>query len=106
SAPAVDAIVHLSVDGPDDVSELFDAGHVHALGVEGALHLVRALAGQAAPPALYFVTSGAVPVGAPAAPIAIAQAPLRVFARVVSIEHPELWGGLVDLSRAPAAGDI
>ena len=33
------------------------------------------------------------------APLAIAQAPLWGFGRVIAQEHPTLWGGLIDLER-------
>ena len=54
-----------------------------------------------APPAgarLWVVTQGAVPAApGDAAMLELAQASLWGFGRVVALEHPEMWGGLVDL---------
>ncbi|WP_225409379.1 type I polyketide synthase [Stigmatella hybrida] len=50
---------------------------------------------------LWLVTRGAQSVGKEA--VSVAQAPLWGAGRVLALEHPELWGGLVDLSPdAPA----
>ncbi len=45
---------------------------------------------------LWCVTRGAQPVETPAI-LNVAQAPLWGFGRVVSLEHPKIWGGLIDL---------
>ncbi|MDH6145903.1 acyl transferase domain-containing protein/acyl carrier protein [Kitasatospora sp. GP30] len=72
-------------------------GHL-AAGVAGTLLLVQALgdAGVAAP--LWAVTHGAVSVGADddrvLSPV---QAQVWGLGRVAALEHPDLWGGLVDL---------
>jgi acyl transferase domain-containing protein/acyl carrier protein len=61
--------------------------------------LQACLAGEwAVPPRLWFVTRGAQVVATGAArPVSVVQAALWGAARVVGEEHPELWGGLVDL---------
>ncbi|WP_216377753.1 KR domain-containing protein, partial [Streptomyces sp. NL15-2K] len=46
---------------------------------------------------LWLVTQGAVSVGRAAAPTSPIQAQLWGFGRAVGLEHPELWGGLLDL---------
>ncbi len=65
-----------------------------------ALHLVQALAAAAsrrqAMPRLWLVTRGAQAV-LDDDPIAVAQAPVWGLGGVISQEHPELWGGLIDL---------
>jgi natural product biosynthesis luciferase-like monooxygenase protein len=68
----------------------------------GALALARlaqALGGPAAPPSrsLWLVTRGAQPAGPSASPLAVSQAPAWGVARTCAAEHPELWGGAVDL---------
>ncbi len=69
---------------------------------------VRALQALLAPewasrPRLWFVTRGSQSVDArPATRVAVDQAALWGAARVVAEEHPELWGGLVDLDPAVA----
>src|SRR5262249_22203060 len=92
------AIVHLwSLDAPSGESttpEELEAAQVRACG--GLLHLVQAaIAGSAAP--IWVVTRGAQPVAANAERPAVAQSPIWGLGRVVSLEHPEIWGGLVDL---------
>ena len=50
-----------------------------------------------------YAVSGAQPVVP--GPLALAQAPLWGLARVVSLEEPALWGGLVDLDPVGAPED-
>src|SRR5262249_44743583 len=45
----------------------------------------------------WVVTRGAEATGDRDRPVALAQAPLRGLGRALALEHPELWGGLVDL---------
>ncbi len=74
------------------------------LGCESVLHLVHALTRDAAGARLWLVTRGAVATGtASEGPLSPAQAPLWGLGRVVALEHPEYWGGLVDLD--PASGE-
>jgi acyl transferase domain-containing protein/acyl carrier protein len=63
----------------------------------GVLHLVQALGGSTRPPGgrLWIVTQGAQAIGTPRE-LALAQAPLWGLGPVVGVEHPALWGGLVD----------
>ena len=69
-----------------------------ALGVGSVLHLVQALVKHKGSdsPQLWLVTRGAVPVGSSLP--AVAQAPLWGLGKVVALEHPELWGGMLDLA--------
>ncbi|MCF3144274.1 type I polyketide synthase [Streptomyces platensis] len=65
-----------------------------------ALATVQALAawqGRSVPK-MWLVTSGAQPVGEWPAEADMAHGALWGFGRVVALEHPELWGGLVDLA--------
>ena len=58
-------------------------------------------------PRLWFVTRGSQAVDpARRAPVSVEQAALWGAARVVAEEHPELWGGLVDVDAAPAPEEI
>jgi acyl transferase domain-containing protein len=73
------------------------------------LDLLPALARTAGSrgPRLWLVTRGAQPVTGPPAPESLAQAPLWGLGRVLALEHPELWGGLLDLDPAgDEAGDL
>jgi myxalamid-type polyketide synthase MxaE and MxaD len=66
-----------------------------------ALAVVRGLAGLEDAPRLWLVTRGAQPVGERGVTVP-AQAPVWGLGRVVALEHPERWGGLIDLD--PAEG--
>ncbi|HEV2636386.1 MAG TPA: SDR family NAD(P)-dependent oxidoreductase, partial [Actinocrinis sp.] len=72
-------------------------------GLAGTVALTQALgdAGIAAP--LWLVTSGAVSVGRSDRPAAAAQAMVWGTGRVIGLEHPDRWGGLVDL---PSTSDV
>ncbi|WP_329101433.1 type I polyketide synthase [Micromonospora sp. NBC_01699] len=88
---------------PDaDPAALQDAQRV-VLG--SALHLVRALATRNQPPRTYLVTRGAQPVGEPAGPYALGQAPLWGLAGTVALEHPELRCTRIDLDPAGTGDD-
>jgi len=70
----------------------------------GLLHLVQALAaGKPAQTRLWVVTRGAVDAGAKPTPVALSQAPSWGLGRVIALEHPELWGGLIDLDPEASA---
>jgi NADPH:quinone reductase-like Zn-dependent oxidoreductase/SAM-dependent methyltransferase/acyl carrier protein len=84
-----------------DSEQLDDA---QRLTCESTLHLVQALAGQAAP--LWLVTQGAHAVGSDVSGVAVAQAPLWGMGRTIAYEHPELQCRCIDLDPAsPAAAD-
>jgi myxalamid-type polyketide synthase MxaE and MxaD len=51
---------------------------------------------------LWLVTRGAQPVTGGVTASGMAQAPLWGFGRVVALEQPDLWGGLVDLGLSAA----
>lgn len=70
--------------------------------IKSALNLVQALAAAVKTERLrtYFVTQGAMPIAAEKERLAFAQAPLWGLARAVAVEHPNLWGGLIDLDPA------
>ena len=68
------------------------------------LAIVQALLTSAGPlPRIWIVTRGAVAAAGPMHAAGAAHAPLAAFARVVGLEHPELFGRLIDLD--PAAAD-
>lgn len=74
----------------------------HAAGCDGALHLIQALhrtKWATAAPRLWLVTTGAQAVEpSDGISLALEQAPLWGLGRVVALEYPGLWGGLIDLS--------
>ena len=63
------------------------------------------LRGRGAAPRIWIVTRGAVPVDGTLDMDGAAQAPLAAFAKVVGLEHPELFGRLIDLDPRPDGGD-
>jgi len=70
-----------------------------AINCGGALHLVQTLAHQSAVVNLpiWWITQGAMSVTAKEPDVSVAQNLLWGLGKVVSLEHPELWGGLLDL---------
>jgi microcystin synthetase protein McyG len=55
---------------------------------------------------LWLVTCGAQPAGGEKTVVSPAQAALWGFGRTVAGEHPELWGGLVDLDPSDAEAHV
>jgi acyl transferase domain-containing protein/acyl carrier protein len=99
-------IVHLrALDAR--ISENLDHGHAQTLAraerlsCGSALELARALIAAKLACPTWFVTCRSQPVLASDA-IEIGQAPLWGFGRTLALEHPELWGGLVDLDGEPS----
>ncbi|MCZ1006282.1 SDR family NAD(P)-dependent oxidoreductase [Streptomyces lydicus] len=73
-----------------------------ATPLDRSLLLVQALGDAALGAPLWCLTSGAVAVGPAEAPTSPDSAQLWGLGRVVALEHPDRWGGLVDV---PAALD-
>ena len=77
---------------PDGLQEVIE------FSCASTLHLVQALAKErwVEAPKLWLVTRGAQAIGEHA--LEVGQAPLWGLGKVIALEHPELWGGLIDLS--------
>jgi SAM-dependent methyltransferase/NAD(P)-dependent dehydrogenase (short-subunit alcohol dehydrogenase family)/acyl carrier protein len=77
----------------------FDAAAAVTRICDGVRVLVQLLGrgGSEASPSLWVVTQGAQPVGKANAHVAVTQAPVWGLGRVAALEHPEIWGGLMDL---------
>ena len=91
---SVRGIVHLrSLSAAEGLDEAL------AQGVQSALSWLQLAVEAESPrrPKLWFVTRGAMSVGSDDPVVAPEQAPLWGLGRVASLEHPEVWGGLVDL---------
>ena len=73
----------------------------------GLLHLCQQLLHFEGPekPRLWVVTRGAATLGDGMAPSALAQAPLWGIGKIFGLEHPEYWGGLLDLAPRAAAAE-
>ena len=84
----------------NEANALPDLNHAEHLGCRSALFLVQALAETAnsQPPKLWLLTRGAQPAWPQARLNSIAQAPIWGLGRTFALEHPELWGGLIDVA--------
>ena len=102
-AGPLDGVVHLwSVDAPAGLDDLAAQEDFQVTCCASVAGLVQVLARRdgARLPRLTLVTSGAQsPDGRPTASV---QAPLWGLGRVIAEEHPECWGGLVDIDPAEA----
>ncbi|WP_037075676.1 type I polyketide synthase [Pseudonocardia spinosispora] len=91
--PAVSGIVSLLAL---DVSPLDDASIV-ARGLAGTMGLVQALGDVEVDVPLWVLTVGAVAAVAGEVPVGPVPAQSWALGRVAALEHPDRWGGLVDL---------
>jgi acyl transferase domain-containing protein/acyl carrier protein len=92
------------------VIHLWGLTHSHQAATQGcssALLLTQALLAIGWSPwsRLWLVTRGAQPAGPERTALAVHQASLWGLGRVLALEHPELWGGLVDLDPCPSDDD-
>jgi acyl carrier protein len=98
---AIRGVVDLrSLDGGADLDAASFEG---CAPVEGALQIVQCVTRRGRERvSIWCVTRGGVAAGngSAAAGLSVAQAPLWGFGRVAALEHPETWGGLLDLSPA------
>ena len=77
--------------------------HGAATGLTGTLILLQALVDANVTTPLWCATRGAVSVGDTDPVAAPSQAQLWGLGRVAALEHPALWGGLLDLPVSPDA---
>ncbi|MFE2618391.1 type I polyketide synthase, partial [Micromonospora chalcea] len=75
------------------------------LGTAATMTLVQALHAADVVAPLWMLTRGAVGTGDTDPVRSVAQGGLWGLARVAGLEHPQLWGGLVDLPDAPGRDD-
>jgi NAD(P)-dependent dehydrogenase (short-subunit alcohol dehydrogenase family) len=97
-------IVHLwNLDAPPNDADVADIEQFQVAGCASIAFLIQALVAREMerPPRIRIVTKGAQsPDGRP---MALAQAPAWGLGRVIAEEHPEFWGGLLDLDPAASA---
>ncbi|WP_405624245.1 type I polyketide synthase [Streptomyces sp. NBC_00076] len=72
-------------------------------GLAGTLALVQALGDAEVGAPLWAVSCGAVSTGRSDRPVSPTQAQTWGLGRVVALEHPDRWGGLIDLPATPDA---
>ncbi|MGB3193281.1 MAG: type I polyketide synthase [Limnoraphis sp.] len=78
---------------------------VQRSGCGAALHLVKALIKTQPLPKLWLVTRGSQSIGSKTEPVCVAASPLWGMGRVIALEHPQIWGGLVDLDPQSTASE-
>ncbi|MDC0708568.1 SDR family NAD(P)-dependent oxidoreductase [Stigmatella sp. ncwal1] len=103
-------VVHLWSLDIAPTQELDDAAldRAGSLNLASVLALVQALAERGASAVsdgtrLWLVTRGAVFTGNDGAHVSVAQAPAWGMGAVIATEHPEIWGGAVDLEAGEGA---
>lgn len=101
-ATTLNGILHLwSLDmTPPERTSVTSLEADQTLGTGSALNLIQALLGTklGQQSRLWFVTRGAQAVEAASSErLEVAQSPLWGLGRTCAIEHPELWGGLIDI---------
>ena len=93
-------VIHLwSTDLPStEALTLEHIAEAQQKSTESVLRLLQHLIpfAQAIPPKIWLVTRGAVPVDETS--VEIAQAPLWGLAKVLPLEYPSLFGGIIDLA--------
>ena len=104
-------LIHLwSLDAPKSEDLTLDTLEKTQLwGCGSVMHLLQTLLKNASAPQLWLVTRGSQSVlsqtenNIPG----LAASPVWGLGRAVSLEHPQLWGGLVDLDpQAPAVDEV
>ena len=100
-APPLTGIIHLwSLEAAGSELTIPILEQAQKLGCGSVLHLLQTLFKHkgTTSPRLWLVTQGAMPVSSSLP--AVAQAPLWGLGKVVALESPELWGGMLDLDPA------
>jgi natural product biosynthesis luciferase-like monooxygenase protein len=94
-------LVHLwSLNAAEESALSTDALRgAEAFGCAALVHVVQALSAAGRPCPVWVVTDRAQHTGegSDVQAVSIAQAPVWGLGRVVALEHPECWGGLIDL---------
>ncbi|MEZ4867750.1 MAG: SDR family NAD(P)-dependent oxidoreductase [Caldilineaceae bacterium] len=106
SIPNLTGVIHcwgLATPAALNLQSLKTASHN---GAGSALAIVQALMAKgvaALPDGLWLVTRGAQAIHGPPTASGVAQAPLWGLGKVIALEAPKLWGGMIDL---PAASSL
>ncbi|SEL14132.1 Acyl transferase domain-containing protein [Stigmatella aurantiaca] len=103
------AVVHLWGAEASSASEptLAEVESAQQLGVHAVVRLVQAFlrSGSASGARLWLCTRGSQAVGGAASGSPL-QAPLWGLGRVMALEYPDAWGGLLDLDPGAPAGEV
>ncbi|MBZ0294962.1 MAG: type I polyketide synthase [Anaerolineae bacterium] len=100
-----DRVVYLwALDFTDEATDVIAAG---TTSTESVLYLVQALAARQWQAALWLMTQGAANGLRETTLSGVVQSPLWGLGRVIALEHPNLWGGLIDVPvGSTAAADL
>ena len=91
----VQHIVHMwPLDAPTELT-VSSLERATTLGSGSSLFLLQALIKKGLQAKLWFITRGTQPIGKQSN---ISQASLWGIGKTIALEHPELWGGLIDLA--------
>jgi acyl transferase domain-containing protein/acyl-CoA synthetase (AMP-forming)/AMP-acid ligase II/acyl carrier protein/predicted alpha/beta-fold hydrolase len=107
SARSLKGIIHLwslETDASKPLTPI-DLEQAQTLGCGSILHLIQTLVEQSLSSRLWLITRGTQAVNSGKNSLSIAQSPLGGLSKVIALEHPEYWGGIVDLSPNPDAGE-
>ncbi len=101
----LDAVLHIAA-GDTQSPDLDDAGLAAARSIlADAIPTAQVLAASRSRARLWLVTRGGQSVARDSSSLDLRQAPLWGLGRTFAIEHPDAWGGLIDLDPAMAAGE-
>jgi acyl transferase domain-containing protein/acyl-CoA synthetase (AMP-forming)/AMP-acid ligase II/acyl carrier protein len=84
---------------PTDADDFLAQEKEQTLGCAGVLHLVQIFTKQLAPKLsrLWLVTRNAISIAGTSDSLAIGQSLAWGIGKVIALEYPEFWGGLIDL---------
>jgi acyl transferase domain-containing protein/acyl carrier protein len=96
-----------SLDAPDAAALTTESIETSfQLSLQSALLLAQALNNVSSPPKIWFFTREATAINDNPSISGLSQSPLWGLAKVVALEFPELWGGLIDLPSTTAADEV
>ncbi|MBF2020969.1 MAG: alpha/beta fold hydrolase, partial [Hydrococcus sp. C42_A2020_068] len=106
--PSLKGIIHLW--GLETASSkqltLSDLEKAQSLGCKSILHLIQTLFTQSISSRLWLVTQSTQSVDSQTHNLSVAQSPLWGLGKVIALEHPEYWGGMIDLSSNPDSEEV
>ncbi|HET7695301.1 MAG TPA: SDR family NAD(P)-dependent oxidoreductase [Vicinamibacterales bacterium] len=82
------------------------AGVIHLGDAESLRALVQALLRQSVTAPIYAITRGVHAADASRTEASVAQAAVWGLGRTLAVEHPELWGALIDADANTGAADV
>ena len=109
AAPLRGVVYCCALDAPPAEALTRDAlEQSHGALCASMLHLLQTLArrSHAAPPKVWALVRNAIALPGDDCRVSLAQTPLRGLGKTAALEHPELWGGLIDLGGSTGPGSL